>query len=129
MQCLNCGKTIPDTAKICRFCEAPVEEGPTREEEQAIRKMLKEMPPEALDELRAAFKGSGTAEEFANRLMIGPCPKCGSLETGDCEDDPEIGEILVGRCYKCGQLWCTECGRLLDRKAPSCKCWAEEGEE
>jgi hypothetical protein len=126
MQCLNCGKTIPDTAKICQFCDAPVVQRPTREEEQAVREILEQMPPEALDELRAAFEGSATAEEFANRIMTGACPTCGSVETGDCDNDPEIGEILVGRCYQCGQLRCTECGQLLDRKAPFCKCWAEE---
>jgi hypothetical protein len=126
MKCLNCHKTIPDTAKICQFCEAPIEEGPTEEEQQAILEILEQMPPEALDELRTAFAGSATAEDFANLLMTGACPKCGSLETGDCDADPEIGEILVGRCFQCGQLWCTECGQLLDRKAPSCECWAED---
>ena len=26
MRCWNCGKKIPDTAKVCRICEAAVEE-------------------------------------------------------------------------------------------------------
>jgi hypothetical protein len=122
MQCLNCGKSIPDTAKICQFCEAPVAEAPTKEEEQVVREVLGQMPPEALEELRAAFMESSTGEEFVNQLMTGSCPKCGSSNTGDCDDDPEIREILLGRCYDCGQLWCTECGQLLN--APFCKCWA-----
>jgi hypothetical protein len=126
MRCLNCGKTILDTAKICQFCEAPVKEGPTEEEEQAVREVLGQMPPEALEELQAAFFEGGTAEEFANRLMIGPCPKCGSLETGDCDDDPELNEILLARCFECGQFWCTMCGGLLDKAHPACPCWAEE---
>jgi len=126
MRCLNCGKKIPDKAKICRFCEVPVSEGPTKEEEQAVREVLNQMPPEALDELRAAFESSGTAEEFANLIMVGPCPKCDSRNTSDCDNDPEIDNILVGRCYDCGQLWCTECEQLLDRKAPSCECWEED---
>ena len=29
MRCWNCGKKIPDKAKVCRFCEAAVEEEPT----------------------------------------------------------------------------------------------------
>ena len=29
MQCLNCGKKIPNTAKVCRYCEAVVEPEPT----------------------------------------------------------------------------------------------------
>ncbi len=118
MRCGNCGKNIPDTAKVCRFCEAAVEAEPTEEEKDVVRELLKQMPPEAMDELRAAFDGSGTAEEFADRIFVGDCPKCGSTETGNCEADPEIEELLVGRCYQCGQLWCTECGRLLERDSP-----------
>jgi hypothetical protein len=125
MRCWNCDKKIPDTAKVCRFCEAAVKAGPTEEEKDVVRDLLKQMPPEAMDELRAAFEGSGTAEEFADRIFVGDCPKCGSEETGHCEADPEIEELLVGRCYQCGQLWCTECGRLLERDSPSCECWEE----
>ena len=87
---------------------------------------LGQIPPEALEELRAAFEGSETAEEFADRIFVGDCPKCGSEETGNCEADPEIEDLLVGRRYRCGQLWCTECGQLLERDSPSCECWAEE---
>jgi hypothetical protein len=126
MRCWNCGKRIPDTVKVCGFCEAAVEDEPTEEEKDVVRDLLKEIPPEAMDELRAAFEGSGTAEEFADRIFVGDCPKCGSEETGDCEADPEIEELLVGRCYQCGQLWCTECGQLLERDSPSCECWTEE---
>jgi hypothetical protein len=126
MRCWNCGKKIPDTAKVCRFCEAAVEDEPTEEEKDVVQDLLKQMPPEAMDELRAAFEGSETAEEFADRIFVGDCPKCGSEETGNCEADPEIEELLVGRCYQCGQLWCTDCGQLLERDSPSCECWKEE---
>jgi hypothetical protein len=126
MRCRNCGKKIPDKAKVCGFCEAAVEDGPTREEEAMVRDLLEQMPPEALDDLRSAFEVSDTAEGFADRIFVGDCPKCGSADTGNCEADPEIGELLVGRCYRCGQLWCTECGRLLTRDSPSCECWKED---
>ena len=126
MQCLNCGRKIRKKAKVCEFCEAPVEAAPSEDEKEVVRDLLGQMPPEALDELQAAFEGSGTAEEFADRIFVGDCPKCGSEDTGNCEADPEIGELLVGRCYQCGQLWCTECRRLLSRKTPSCECWAED---
>ena len=126
MRCWNCGKKISDTAKVCGLCEAAVEDEPTEEEKAAVREILEQMPPDALEELRSALEDSDTAEDFTNRIFVGDCPKCGSEETGDCEADPEIGEILVGRCYRCGQLWCTECNRLLDREAPSCKCWEED---
>ena len=104
MRCWNCDKKIPDNATVCGFCEAAVEGEPTEEEKDVVRDLLKQMPPEAMNELRAAFEGSETAEEFADRIFVGDCPKCGSEETGNCEGDPEIGELLVGRCYECGQL-------------------------
>ena len=129
MRCLNCGKEIPETAQACQFCEAAVEPEPTAEEKDAVRELLDGMPPEAVDELRAIMEGSETAEEFADRIFIGDCPKCGSSETGNCENDPEIDCLLVGRCYQCGQLWCSECRRLLEQTSPVCECWAEEDEE
>ena len=58
--------------------------------------------------------------------FVGACPKCEGTNTGDCENDPEIDELLVGRCYDCGQLWCTECLRLLEPQAAYCECWDEE---
>lgn len=126
MRCLNCGKKIPDDAKVCGFCEAKVGGGITEEERQIVEDILLQMPPEAMEDLRAALAGSDTAEDFANRIIVGDCPKCGSVETGDCENDPEIGELLVGRCYQCGQLWCIECRKLLEPAAPECECWNEE---
>jgi hypothetical protein len=126
MRCWNCGKKIPEDAKVCRFCEATVEDEPGEAEKDVVRDLLAQMPPEAIEGLCAAFEGSNTAEEFADRIFVGNCPKCNSEETGNCEADPEIGELLVGRCYKCGQHWCTECGRLLERDSPSCECWEED---
>jgi hypothetical protein len=126
MRCWNCGKKIPDTAKVCRFCEAAVEDEPTEPEKDLVRDLLGQMPPEALKELGAAFENSETAEDFADRIFVGDCPKCGSEDTGNCDADPEIEELLVGRCYQCGQLWCTECRRLLERDSPSCECWEED---
>jgi hypothetical protein len=86
------------------------------------------LPPDALAELHQVFAECDSAEEFANRIMVGECPKCGSQNTDDCEDDPEIDELLVGRCHDCGQLWCTECRRLLTPKAAFCECWEEDDE-
>ena len=126
MRCWNCGKEIPEAAQACQFCEAAVEPEPTEKEKNAVRELLEGMPPEAVDELRAMMEGSETAEEFADRIFIGDCPKCGSSETGNCENDPEIDCILVGRCYQCGQLWCSDCGRLLQQDSPVCECWSEE---
>lgn len=125
MRCLNCGRDIPDSARVCQFCEAAVEPAPTEEELNAARELAAHLPPEALAELHQAFLNSPTREDFINAIMVGPCPKCGSTKTADCEDDPEIGINLIARCYDCGQFWCAECGKLLE--GPSiCDCWDEE---
>ena len=125
MRCWNCRNEIPEAAQACQSCEAPVEPEPTEEEMDAVRGILEQMPSEVVEELQAMAETSETAEEFADRILVGDCQKCGSLETGNCENDPQIRELLVGRCYQCGQLWCTECLRLLEPDSPSCECWAE----
>jgi hypothetical protein len=126
MRCFNCNREIPDTAKICGHCEAPVMEAPTAEEMEAARALLEQLPPDVAAELEQTVRDSATADDFINRIFVGDCPKCDSTNTGNCEDDPEIAELLVGRCYECGQLWCTECLQLLEAKAPFCECWDEE---
>ena len=126
MRCWNCNRPVAENAKVCAFCEADVTDTPTPEEMAAALELLQGMPPEVLEEMRETFRASDTAEDFANRIMVGPCPRCQSDQTGHCEDDPEINDLLVGRCYECGQLWCTECEKLLEQKAPQCSCWDEE---
>jgi hypothetical protein len=120
MKCPNCGKKIPDAAAVCQFCELAVGSEPTAAEIAMVEEMLTQMDPEMIQELQTAFEESGTAEEFANRLLVGDCPKCGSHETGNCGSDPEIDDPSVGRCFKCGQLWCTFCDKLLEKSSPVC---------
>jgi hypothetical protein len=129
MRCWNCNRALPKKAKACAHCEAAVLPETSPEEIEAARQILDNLPPEVMADLQQAFLESDTAEEFSNRLLVGPCPKCGSSETGDCEDDPEINELLLGRCYECGQLWCTECEKVMEGGATSCPCWEEDVEE
>ncbi len=126
MKCWNCLKELPKAAKACPSCEAAVEDDPTPEEIEAVQEVLDQMPTEVLGELQALMANSQSAEEFINQIFVGDCPKCNSSETGDCEHDPEIDNLLVGRCYECGHMWCTECEKPLDPKAPKCPCWEEE---
>jgi hypothetical protein len=126
MKCLNCNREIPKKAKICAHCEAPVMPEPSAEEMEAARALLEGLPPEALADLQKAFLDSATAEDFVDSIFVGNCPKCDSSNTGHCENDPEINELLVGRCYECGQLWCTECDKLLVLGATFCECWDED---
>jgi hypothetical protein len=126
MRCLNCNCELPENAMVCAQCEAPVMEAPTEEELQAASFLLDNLPPEAIAQLRSVFDESATADEFVNSIFVGDCPQCDSHNTGNCENDPDIDHLLVGRCYDCGQLWCTECCRLLEAKAPVCPCWDED---
>jgi len=129
MRCLNCNRTIPQEAKVCAHCEAPITDEPTAEELEAARDLIDQLPSDVASELRDICLDSATGEDFANRILVGNCPKCGSLNTSNCENDPDIGDLLVGRCYDCGQLWCTECDRMLEPKAPVCDCWTESEAE
>jgi hypothetical protein len=92
----------------------------------AAVELLQGLPPDVFAEMQEMIDASSTAEEFANRIFVGPCPRCHSDQINHCQDDPEINELLVGRCYECGQHWCTECGQLLEQKAPRCACWDQE---
>jgi len=129
MQCMNCGQQLPPDAKVCAACEAPVEPEMSAEDLKLARAVLDNMPPDALAELMALAEDSESAEDFADRIFVGDCPECGSEDTGNCESDPEIGELLVGRCYQCGHLWCTECGKTMSLAAHQCPCWDEEFDE
>lgn len=122
MLCLNCHKEIPDDAKVCQYCEATVEPGPTSEQIQVVRELRGSLDEETRKALDAAFLSSKTREDFINKVMVGACPKCGSTEVSDCENDPDIGDICIGRCFECGQLWCLECGRLLETGQIVCGC-------
>jgi len=123
MQCTNCGKKIPDNAAMCQFCEAVVEPEPTEEEAQGALEALQTLDPQARQELLDAIGASKTADAFANRILVGECPKCGSERTDDCENDPDVGNPLVGRCSDCGYLWCTLCDRPYE--GGECECWDE----
>jgi hypothetical protein len=129
MRCWNCNSKLAKEAKVCPRCEAPVEEAPTEEEIEFVGQAFAMLDDESRDALRAAADESKTAEEFANRVLIGDCPKCGSSKVGNCDADPEIEDISIGRCYDCGQLWCTFCDRLLAKGETSCDCDPDLGEE
>ncbi len=122
---LELREKIPNSAQVCEFCEAEVQAEPTPERWKCSGDSRRD-PEDALNELHELMRQSGTAEEFVNRLFVGDCPKCGSPDTGDCENDPEIDDVVVGRCYQCGHMWCTLCEEALDPKSPECPCWEEE---
>lgn len=125
MQCWNCQKDVPESAKRCQFCEADLTDAPTEEEMDFMANLLDKMNPADVEAMMAEMAECETAEEFADRIFIGPCPKCESEKTGNCEKDPEIENVVVGRCMQCGYLWCSLCGKPLEKPTDECPCWDE----
>ena len=90
------------------------EDEPSAEQAELLANLLQTMNPEMANELFKLAQSCESADEFADMVMIGPCPQCDSDDTDDCEDDPEIDDPCVGRCSDCGQLWCCDCDELFD---------------
>lgn len=103
-------------------------DAPTAEEMAGFEDLMATMSPELINGLRDTFEKSATGEEFVNQIMVGDCPTCGSSNTDDCEDDPDIDDISLGRCFDCGQVWCPDCGELFKKKQSidhDCPAWEE----
>lgn len=135
MLCWNCGKEVPEGATLCRHCEADLrEEGPEVSPE-ALQKVLNEaLTDEDRRLLGEALVQAETGEEFIASVMVGQCPRCGSSNVDDCENDRAINDICVGQCFDCDFLWCLECGEPLHRDSPHCPHWSvceqcEEGQK
>ena len=61
---------------------------------------------------------------FLSKVLVGPCPRCGSLNTHDLGKDPDYAgpycplterydDPTIGHCDDCGYLWCLECGEEI----------------
>ena len=122
MKCPNCLEELPENAKICRRCETDVREytPPSKESLDAITDFMAELPVEQKEEVVRLTKESKTAEEFADALLVGKCPSCGSSNVGGCENDPDYMDIFLGRCFGCGAVWCTECQHVLHENEDHC---------
>ncbi len=83
------------------------------------------LPEDVREELLKAAEESTaqSVEEFISEIFVGECPKCGSKATKDCEEATGIEDMTVGLCENCGYLWCTECGRSVE-KGKTCEHWA-----
>ena len=119
-----------DTAKACEFCEVMVAAGAGSEQRHAaMQEGLEQLTPDEQQSLRRLATQCDTAEEFANQLLVGSCPRCESLNTSDLSEDPEVEDICVARCYDCSYHWCLECGKEVDRDNPGCGCIEENEDE
>ena len=133
MQCWSCGQPMPEKAQRCPHCEAEIEPPLSKEEQAGAEAMLSALGPEVISQLREIFENSETGEEFVNSVMIGPCPKCESAKTSDCDKDPDVEDICIGRCFDCGQYWCTDCEELFKSaqaaSAHDCPAWEDFDED
>ena len=127
MNCWNCGEQLAADTKICRRCEADqtehVELDPQTVEH--MREIIESMAPGALEALPKLVGPHDTAEDFANAVLIGPCPECHSENVGDCVNDPDYENFFLGRCFACGNVWCVECGYKLKKGEKQCPDEAE----
>jgi len=89
-----------------------------------FKKIWDSIPKDVQDELTKALEESSatSVEEFISEIFVGDCPECGSRNTRDCEELPDIDDITIGLCNDCGRLWCTECGRTIT-KGDVCEHW------
>lgn len=64
-------------------------------------------------------------DKFVRGVMVGTCPRCGSENTYDCENNPLLEDITVGHCLDCGTYWCLECGYIFKvvEKETACPHW------
>ena len=134
------GEDFP-VGEDCPFCPywkgkqgsaATLDDGEPMPEQAEM--LMQNIDPDAANELVNLADQCDSEEEFVNMIMVGPCPKCESVDTRDCEDDPEIDDPTIGRCGDCGQLWCCDCDETFDNSASAavhdCPFWEslEDGE-
>lgn len=93
-------------------------------DDEDFTELFKALPEDIQDELIKAVEESDATspDDFISQVFVGECPECGSNNTGDCEEVPEIEDITLGLCNDCGHVWCTECGRAV-AKGSVCEHW------
>ena len=87
------------------------------------RETCSEYGPLPLDELLER-------DEFVQAVMVGACPKCGSENAYDCENNPLLHDNTVGHCLDCETYWCLDCGYVFEeiQKGMECPHWKICGE-
>ncbi|MBN1674882.1 MAG: hypothetical protein JXR37_27810 [Kiritimatiellae bacterium] len=122
MKCFNCGKNVPDGATACKYCEADLRQMDGLAPE-ALEQALKHIPADAMAEMRKMAEQYDTAEDFANAIFVGDCPKCGSEQVGTFEEVAGIEDPTIARCFACGHMWCAECGEPIADPNTRCGHW------
>lgn len=90
------------------------EEEMSAEDTKMAMELMQAMDPEALSEMMQLAQQCNNAEEFANMILIGPCPHCDSENTTRCKEDPELEDAGIGRCKDCGRIWCCFCKQFFN---------------
>lgn len=124
MLCLNCGKKVASTATSCKFCKMKFEAQPQLDHDELVQ-LLNDAGVDAdlQEEMRQLAQDAGSADEFANSIFLGDCPKCGSKKVENCDEVKGIENVTVGHCLDCGLFWCSECGYHLKKGEKECPHW------
>jgi hypothetical protein len=97
------GPNVPKKARNCGHCEADLAQAPSALEAAAVMELVEQMPADVLAELGTAMSKSASALDFAKLIMVGPCPTCGSEQTGDWLSDRTTCRIGLSRSWV--RLW------------------------
>ena len=81
------------------------------------------LPKKIRKALEKILSKASSIEEFYSAVLVGPCPKCKSINTRDCEFEPGIHSTTIGYCRDCGTYWCLKCGVILEDPKKECSCW------
>ena len=61
-------------------------------------------------------------DSFAGVAAVKACPRCGSENFHDCEDDPLLEDYTIGNCLDCGIYSCLECGYVFKSVEEGIEC-------
>lgn len=115
MKCSNCLREIPDGAGFCLYCEMKQREvDPNKGRIAEIMREMESISPGITQELHRDAMNFETADDFANSILSGSCPKCGSSKTETCDEVSGIEDIFVCRCIDCTTLFCADCGQVFE---------------
>jgi hypothetical protein len=79
--------------------------------------------PESFRQALVDIRNNPDEIAVADRVMVAPCPNCGSTNTRSCEQTA-IEEPTVALCLDCGCLGCLTCGAVFNDGETECPHWS-----
>ncbi len=117
--CLHCGRKLRDLTE-----EEAAQMGNSLKE---VLAHIKSSDPtgNAMSQLaESLLKHKDDPAGFADAVMVGACPACGSEVVSDCKSEKKYNnDTTIGQCFNCGQVWCLECLSLFKKGQNVCGHW------